>query len=349
MLNGLLIIALSSERTRQWLASKHPRQVAPTPMAEHVLQMVFLEPDQPAGEENTKQPRFARTTEAQRGERPERADFIGERDTQAASEQSSLDGENDLPSQTGISPRDPQEIETTESDYRDGPLDTPMEQETTTGDARQQETLGVEIEPQTADPAVEIAQTQPPDARERLLEGPLPTEIPIPSDPQDQAEVSQEATDHATPSQIPAGDSERDVEEQVAATPIPQQPAFQGYQRRTAIRGSISRTGPSALSVQDGALGRYQAIISRAVELEWQRNCVRHRDFITPGFLTVRFFVEPNGRVRTVEFVGQMETGEIQKGFTLNSIRNAAIPPMSVDLKAELNNEPLELIFNFFF
>ena len=85
------------------------------------------------------------------------------------------------------------------------------------------------------------------------------------------------------------------------------------------------------------------------MELEWQRNCVRHRDFITPGFLTVRFFVEPNGRVRSVSFVGDMETGEVQKGFTLNSIRDASIPPMPPALRGDYKEEPLELIFRFYF
>jgi outer membrane biosynthesis protein TonB len=127
------------------------------------------------------------------------------------------------------------------------------------------------------------------------------------------------------------------------------EPGFRGNQRKTAIVGSISRTGRSALNVADSPLGRYQAQISRAVEQEWQRNCVRHRDFITPGFLTVRFFVETNGTVRTVRFVGEMETGEVQKGFTLNAIRDADIPPMPAALKKEFEKEALELIFNFYF
>jgi hypothetical protein len=53
--------------------------------------------------------------------------------------------------------------------------------------------------------------------------------------------------------------------------------------------------------------------------------------------------------VRTVQFVGNMETGEVQKGFTLNAIRDAAIPPMPAALKKDFANEPLELIFNFYF
>ena len=104
-----------------------------------------------------------------------------------------------------------------------------------------------------------------------------------------------------------------------------------------------NRTGRSALDVEDSALGRYGVAISRAVELEFQRNCVRHRDYITPGFLTVRFYVESTGKVRSVHLDGDMSTGEIQKGFTLNSIRNAEIPSMPKSLGREYAKEPLEL------
>ena len=83
--------------------------------------------------------------------------------------------------------------------------------------------------------------------------------------------------------------------------------------------------------------------------MEWQRNCVRNRDFIIPGFLTAKFLVEPGGKVRSVQFVGDMKTGEVQKGFTLNSIRNAAIPPMPAGLRKEFAKEPLELTFRFYF
>ena len=129
----------------------------------------------------------------------------------------------------------------------------------------------------------------------------------------------------------------------------PREKTFKGNQRKTAMVGSISRTGRSALNVDDTELGRYQAAISKAVELEWQRNCMRHRSFITPGFLTVRFFVEPSGRVKSVAFVGEMETGEVQKGFTLSSIREAEIPAMPAELAKAYEDDTLELLFRFYF
>lgn len=181
-----------------------------------------------------------------------------------------------------------------------------------------------------------------------LLQGPNPVDVevakPAPEKvlpPPPQTQPTSETAAKPTPEQKPPATAKTE--------PQPGQPGFRGHQRKTAIRGSISRTGRSAVDVADSPLGRYQAVISRAVELEWQRNCVRHRDFITPGFLTVRFFVETNGKVKSVQFVGDMQTGEIQKGFTLNSIRDAEIPAMPKEIRGDYKDDSLELIFNFYF
>ena len=141
----------------------------------------------------------------------------------------------------------------------------------------------------------------------RSRRGRMPSGKPNPVDVQVPREVQAKQEDEIkpTPEQRPATKSAPPVPKEapkVAETPKPRaptDPAFSGFQRKTAVVGSISRTGRSSLDVEDSPLGRYQAAISRAVEQEWQRNCVRHRDFITPGFLTVRFYVEPSGRVRS--------------------------------------------------
>ncbi len=352
LLNAAVVVGLSSEFVRELVFSREIPQSVPPPPAEHVLQMVFTAPEEETAEvQEERRQRFARTTEEQRAEAPEEADFIGERDTRAAPERTPDDGAPELPSQAGIDPRDAFDVETTESDFRDGPLDAPDVDEAPPSLAAIPQTAGADVEVPGESESLQPLEAVPPVVTERLLDGPLPTDIPVPivPEPSREPEIVEETPTQEIVEAPPQGDAETEVEEKPAVDPTQQTPGFRGHQRRTAIRGSISRTGPSSLDVQDNALGRYQAKISRAVELEWQRNCVRHRDFITPGFLTVRFFVETSGRVRTVEFVGQMETGEVQKGFTLNSIRNAPIPPMPKELRKELNDEPLELIFNFFF
>jgi hypothetical protein len=301
---------------------------------------------------------FARTSPDQ-SEPPEKSTaFIGERNTRATSDRPPVSDAPPLPSQAGIAPRDETDIETTQSDYQDGELASPQ-------NAAPASTTPPVAEIPPAPPAVPPAEartTEKPDMpgpdamrsaappREKLLDGPNPVDVQVPRETAKEEEIK------PTPEKRPAADSppaqkatdSPKVADSPKPTPAPDK-AFKGFQRKTAVVGSISRTGRSALDVEDSPLGRYQAAISRAVELEWQRNCVRHRDFITPGFLTVRFFVEKGGKVRSVQFVGDMETGEVQKGFTLNSIRDAEIPAMPPALREDYDKEPLELIFRFFF
>jgi hypothetical protein len=318
---------------------------------EIVVSAVSSEPVAPA----SSKPSFARTSEDQLAPTLEKPAFIGERNTQATSDRSPDATAPPLPSQSGIAPKNREDYETTESRYQDGslasdPVSKPLPP-----------TPSPPAVPTVADPAVaenpspgentdtpgeDDSKSSPP-PRERLLEGPNPVDVAV---PQDTAES--DAIKPTPPRQPKDGRPEPkadDAPKPAPATAATNDPGFRGYQRKTAIVGSISRTGRSALDVADSPLGRYQALISRAVEQEWQRNCVRHRDFITPGFLTVRFFVETNGRVRSVQFVGDMETGEVQKGFTLNSIRDADIPAMPAAVRKEFAKEPLELIFNFYF
>lgn len=287
-------------------------------------------------------PRYARTSDDQATTRPEAAAFIGERNTQATSSRVPIQSAPPLPSQGGITPKSADHLETVESTYRDGALNPPS--------------ASAPPSPPTP-PAPPIPESKPvesaaglPPSKTVLAQGQNPVDVPVAKDP------VQEIRPKTLPSELP----KIEKKSQSTAKNLPKpplvrtntptdSPSFQGNQRKTAIVGSISRTGRSALNVVDSPLGRYQAVISRAVEQEWQRNCIRHRDFITPGFLTVRFFVETSGRVRTVQFVGDMETGEVQKGFTLNAIRDAEIPEMPAGLKKEFEKDALELIFNFYF
>ncbi len=276
-------------------------------------------------------PRFTRTSDEQiSATPPENPAFIGERNTIATSDRAPDPTAPPLPSQAGIE-RD--EMETTTSDYQDGraesivpkpePIIPTIPEEVL--QSLPEKPIAPKPAPQPAKKATLATSSQPVD-----VPVPAPAPNPIPKAPSPPAAVPKPPP--APPKVPPSAD-----------------PAFRGNQKKTAIVGSISRTGPSALDVVDSPLGRYQAVISRAVEEEWQRNCMRHRDFITPGFLTVRFYVEATGKVRTVQFVGEMETGEVQKGFTLNSIRDAAIPPMPAAVRKDLGKDPLEIVFNFYF
>ena len=330
-----------------------PESLKPVPDATVLISPEFFQAT--AGAEAAKQnppplglnPEFARTSEDQRGKRPEAAAFIGERDTDATSDRAPDPTAPPLPSQKGLETR--KNIETTESRYQDGELagtsaaapDPAMTQSPPPSPAAANN--------DTASPAAAEAESNPGDeakpmvaALNELLNGPNPVDIPVSRPTPKQSPPAKQPATVPTPKTTASATPE-------SPKPKNADPAFQGNQRKTAVVGSISRTGRSALDVADSPLGRYQAVISRAVELEWQRNCARHRDFITPGYLTIRFFVEPSGKVRTVQFVGEMETSEVQKGFTLSSIRDAVIPAMPAAVRKDFEKQPLELIFNFYF
>ena len=276
---------------------------------------------------SAEKPSFARTSPDQAAARPERPTFIGERDTVATSDRTPVPSAPPLPSQSGIEPKNPGDFETTLSDYQDGKLDSGSSSQPPDSLPAPMQAAPAPVET----PGADAVKSTPP-APANLLQGSDPVDVPVAHEVKQAAAIKAAAPRPATELPKPASE-----------------PGFRGFQRKAAIVGSISRTGRSALDVADSPLGRYQAAISRAVEQEWQRNCVRHRDFITPGFLTVRFFIETSGKVRTVRFVGDMETGEVQKGFTLNSIRNAEIPAMPAAIRKDYEKEPLELIFNFYF
>jgi hypothetical protein len=295
-------------------------------------------------------PSFARTSPDQAEEAPESPDFIGERNTRATSDATPRPDGPDLPSQQGREPRWEDEIETTESNYQDGELANDRSAEPAAppmaAEAAAAEPAEPEIAPVPADPT--SASVEAPIEKERIAEGPVPVDRMVKDSPE---------TEEA-PKPTPAERAEEGKEKQEetakpaeAAKPAsdPDSPGFRGNQSKTRLEGSISRTGRSALNVEDSVLGRYHASVSRAVEKEWQRNCVRNRDYITPGQLTMRVMLEPTGKVRSVGFVEEFGVGNIPKGFTLNSIRDAEIPAMPAELKKQLDGEPLELIYRFNF
>ncbi|MGA0898857.1 MAG: hypothetical protein ACO3SO_00465 [Luteolibacter sp.] len=335
---------------------------------------------EPAAAAKPEEKPFARTSPDQPDSTEKTNERIGERSTRATSENLADPTAPALPSQSGVQAK-PGEIETTESRYQDGELipatpgaksaaapvspASPLQPTTRSSPPREaaqnppEKTLA-ETRKSPDSPALQSSrsnptiseESSPPPRRETLLDGPNPVEVDVPKEvgeserpketPRRLSDTS-ELDDSVPPSQLAVQTPASNL-----AAPSNHK-AFQGNQRKTAMVGSISRTGRSALNVDDTQLGRYQAAISKAVELEWQRNCVRYRDFITPGYITVRFFVEPSGRVRSQSLVGENETGEVQKGFTLSAIRDADIPEMPEELAESYEGDTLELLFRFYF
>ncbi|MES2981969.1 MAG: hypothetical protein V4727_06620 [Verrucomicrobiota bacterium] len=291
-------------------------------------------------------------------EAPKSRRYIGERNTQATSDRAATSDDTTMPSQAGREALPIEEPETTESVYQDGRLDTPLQPVVPNppiplaGDlpippTPSAEKMKGETQPDPGE--AEIAETA---IREKLLDGPNVVEKEVPKS--EVKENIKPREEKKTRDGDPQGLAVKKPEDQIKPATKPaaaavNDPAFSGNQSKTAIRGSISRTGRSALDVVDTPMGRYHAQISRAVELEFQRNCVRRRDFIVPGYISVRFFIDAEGRVSTLSLIGDIEGGEVQKGFTIDSIRDAEIPAMPSAVKQEMGDHSLELIYNFIF
>lgn len=351
-LSLLLNVAILSLIGIAALQTQRRHTTPPSPPAESSVWIYPSEPEATgavaAAPESPAERPFARTSPEQESMPENPARFIGERDTAATSERRADPTAAPLPSQSGIEPRYEGDLETTESDYQDGSLAEAGPDAPTMDDTSAPSDAAAGGDPSAASPP-------PPSSAapaEQLYAGPDPIDIPVAAHrPMENVAPAETPTpaEESPAETLPAEDTAKAAPPSAAPAAAPKEKSFSGFQRKTAIIGSISRTGRSSLDVENTPLGRYQAAISKAVELEWQRNCVRHRDFITPGYLTARFFVESSGKVKSVQFVGEMQTGEIQKGFTLNSIRDAEIPAMPAALKKEFRDEPLELVFRFFF
>ncbi|MDP6206678.1 MAG: hypothetical protein QGG01_00120, partial [Roseibacillus sp.] len=101
--------------------------------------------------------------------------------------------------------------------------------------------------------------------------------------------------------------------------------------------------------VEATALGKYKARVNRMIETEWQRRCVMHRDHVLPGILTLRFYVDKNGRVSGLRYHDVFQASAMQKGFTMKAVQQPRLPAMPEEVIKELEGEPLEFHLNFRF
>lgn len=370
--NGLIVLFLGWSALAGWVVPEPERRLPESEEATIVIVPVVPERVPAADPEKR---RFARTSPEQAAESPEKARFFGERDTRAASERAAVANGPEVPSQAGEE-AEFAEVETTRSRFQDGDLrhravgsavspQPPSPADPAPPLPADAKEAALAVESGRSSEASEAADSEeagtdqagprtrePKAAIERLAQGPLTVERPVrPTDRVEEAPKPAPGREQPRP-----GEGERSAEVVVeqpkrAVRPLvdPTMPGFRGNQRRTELKGSISRRGRSSLDVQDSVLGRYHAEVSRAIEREWLRKCLQHRDYITPGVIRVRVVLDGEGQVRSVGTVEEFGIGTIQKGFTHGAIREAPMPAMPGELKRELQGEPLELLYNFIF
>ena len=293
--------------------------------------------------------RFARTSADQEGVPDAPTDILGDRDTRAASELAPTPGAKpNTPSQDGESPLYTGHVETVSRTYQDGSVgkdkqgqytETPQE-----ASARKDNAV-IDEAPKLDTPEPEESSSSNP-KNKHLAEG---LKLPAPEDGDGDKQTEDEPKAEQLPRDRPDDKGANKVGAGNGIQEEPKKDEFSGHSRQTKVVGSISRRGKSSLNVKNSPLGRYQAMVSKAVELQWRRNCEQHRDHIVPGVISIRFYVDQNGRVSGVKFQEVIGANYIERGFTQRAIRQAKLPKMPKPVLKELNGEPLELIYNFYF
>jgi len=124
---------------------------------------------------------------------------------------------------------------------------------------------------------------------------------------------------------------------------------FQSQQRASASVGSFNSQGKAALASKATEQGRYEQQVYNAIAKEWLIHCTQRRDVIVPGEIRLRVVLDPQGKVQGIDQIEMSNASALQKGFTIKSIRQAAIPAMSQALRKQLGNGNLEFFYTFFF
>ena len=302
--------------------------------------------------------RFARTSADQEGAPDADTDILGERDTRAASELPATPGAKaNTPAQDGAAPLYPGHVETVSKAYQEGSLgqdaqgeetEVPQEASASKDDALADDApqlLDVP-QPDVIEPEEESS-SEPKD--KHLAAG---EELPAPHGDEGDKQIAEDPKAEKSPRERPNEGAHQEADKKKIVDGAEQEPkksGFRGYSRQTRITGSINRQGKSALNVKNSPLGRYQALISKAVELQWRRNCEQHRDHIVPGVISIRFYVDQSGGVSGIKFQEVIGANFIERGFTQRALRQVELPKMPESVLKELKGESLELIYNFYF
>ena len=289
------------------------------------------DPDTPIPEPNEK---FARTRDDQMSDAPIKAEFIGERDTRAASDEKAVAGDRKSVALSGEL-KERKDNQTFNSTFSDGDA---------TGN---QTTVNAEEIDTGKDQKTEDSSEAP--NKEMTPEKELVSEDKT-EDFVDLDRVTTTIEDAMEKDKKAANtDSEmkpavKVMEKKKAAS---RDGGFNSQTSKTMVKGVLSAKGIGALDVKNSAVGAYGSHIFKEIEREWQMGNYKYRSLISPGQITLYFVVNKKGRVyrqRQVEMRGASGT---QWGIVLNSVTAAKIPPMSKDVINELGGEDLELTMGF--
>lgn len=377
----LFLLAGSYLVPEEWLVSPRPADVR----RQVVVSARMVKKVEPARGERRQAPQerlpsMVKTSEEQESAtRPETPKFQGSRNTRAEGGRRDPDSSRDMPAQDGVR-RENGEIVLFDQKQQDGDLSHERDGDEHAGPGASASAPYQPLPP-SAPPAghpdalenspdktgipgrageEELARQNRIPEQEQALQLPHAVTVPRPGkseEPDTLQELARsiaKGVDHP-PLNLPhlhLPPNTRPVQKQPMYDPMfnmENQPGFKTHERKTKLTGKFSFGRRPTLDVEATPMGRYQAIVYRAIGEQWYRQCDLNRDLIVAGTVRIRILIAKNGRVTSMRQTSRVGASEVQKSFTFLAIKLARLPAMPPDVSSELVGESLEMFFDFNF
>jgi TonB family protein len=112
------------------------------------------------------------------------------------------------------------------------------------------------------------------------------------------------------------------------------------------MQGNLSRRGHSSVSALGTPQGRFEKAVEDAVGSLWYYFVNQRSDLINAGTVRIEFVVSPSGEVVSARVISN-SSNETLATCSLQSIRQAKIPPMPQELVPLVPERGLEFTFSF--
>ena len=308
------------------------------------------EPEMEEPEPENDEPSFVQTREDQEVEdAPEDTRFIGERNTEASSDEEAKAGDEEMAALSGDEDRkgDPK---TFNSQFSTGDETGSLEGDQLSleqGKGRDQENQKMldgatseSVEAALPSPAVEEVKPVPKTEQLPTIDNALAAlEEEIAKDQENKETVTPVVPRVEQPKPQPKASELREASNQNGG--------FAPLTRKTRVAGVLSAKGGGSLNVSKTAVGRYEALILKKLEAPWRMRTFRRKSTLFPGSITLYFVVDKNGSVSGRRQIAKVGASGGQWGTILNALDDVSMPKMPKEVIQELDGKPLEIIVTF--
>ena len=308
------------------------------------------EPEVEEPEPENDEPSFVQTREDQEVEdAPEDTRFIGERNTEASSDEEAKAGDEEMAALNGEEERkgDPKTFDSQFSTGEETGASESDQASLEQGKGRDQENQKMvdgatseSVEAAEPSPAVEEVKPTPKTEQLPTIDNALAAlEEEIAKEQENKETVTPVVPRVEQPKPQPKASERREASNQNGG--------FAPLTRKTRVAGVLSAKGGGSLNVSRTAVGRYEALILKKLEAPWRMRTFRRKSTLFPGSITLYFVVDQNGSVSGRRQIAKVGASGGQWGTILNALDDVNMPRMPKEVIKELDGKPLEIIVTF--